>query len=112
MKIGIKQGRDIKKDLEIGICGEHGGDPNSIKFCHSADVSYVSASPHRIPIAIVAAAQAAIEQKSTKKSKTKKKSRRWYYEFVLQIILHVQMYVLENRQQCRDRVNVRPLDPS
>tara|TARA_B100001540_G_scaffold115642_1_gene103614 strand:- start:1993 stop:3924 length:1932 start_codon:yes stop_codon:yes gene_type:complete len=70
MKIGIKQGRDIKKDLEIGICGEHGGDPNSIKFCHSADVSYVSASPHRIPIAIVAAAQASIEQK---KSKPKKK---------------------------------------
>ena len=69
MRIGIKQGRDIKKDLEIGICGEHGGDPNSIKFCHSADVSYVSASPHRIPIAILAAAQAAIEQKKTKKSK-------------------------------------------
>jgi pyruvate,orthophosphate dikinase len=69
MKIGIKQGRDIKKNLEIGICGEHGGDPNSIKFCHSADVSYVSASPHRIPIAILAAAQAAIEQKKTKKSK-------------------------------------------
>ena len=70
MKIGIKQGRDMKKDLEIGICGEHGGDPNSIKFCHSVDVSYVSASPHRIPIAIVAAAQASIEQK---KSKPKKK---------------------------------------
>jgi len=68
MRIGIKQGRDIKKDLEIGICGEHGGDPNSIKFCHSADVSYVSASPHRIPIAILAAAQAVIEQKKTKKS--------------------------------------------
>ena len=69
MRIGIKQGRDIKKDLEIGICGEHGGDPNSIKFCHSADISYVSASPHRIPIAILAAAQAVIEQKKTKKSK-------------------------------------------
>ena len=69
MRIGIKQGRDIKKDLEIGICGEHGGDPNSIKFCHSADVSYVSASPHRIPIAILAAAQAVIEQKKTKKPK-------------------------------------------
>jgi len=69
MRIGIKQGRDIKKDLEIGICGEHGGDPNSIKFCHSVDVSYVSASPHRIPIAILAAAQAVIEQKKTKKSK-------------------------------------------
>ena len=69
MRIGIKQGRYIKRDLEIGICGEHGGDPNSIKFCHSADVSYVSASPHRIPIAILAAAQAVIEQKKTKKSK-------------------------------------------
>ena len=66
MKIGIKQGRAIKKDLEIGICGEHGGDPNSIKFCHSADISYVSASPPRIPIAIIAAAQATINQKSKK----------------------------------------------
>jgi Phosphoenolpyruvate synthase/pyruvate phosphate dikinase len=69
--MALNKGRDIKKDLEIGICGEHGGDPNSIKFCHSANVSYVSASPHRIPIAIVAAAQAAIEQKKTKKSKKK-----------------------------------------
>ena len=64
MKIAISQGRQTKKNLEIGICGEHGGDPNSIKFCHSAGISYVSASPHRIPIAIVAAAQAAINQKS------------------------------------------------
>ena len=63
-KIAISQGRQTKKNLEIGICGEHGGDPNSIKFCHSAGISYVSASPHRIPIAIVAAAQAAINQKS------------------------------------------------
>jgi len=63
MDIAISQGRKIKNDLEIGICGEHGGDPNSIKFCHSANVSYVSASPHRIPIAIVAAAQAAINKK-------------------------------------------------
>ena len=63
MNIAISRGRKIKKNLEIGICGEHGGDPNSIKFCHSADVSYVSASPHRIPIAIVAAAQAAINKK-------------------------------------------------
>jgi len=66
MKIAILQGRKHKKDLEIGICGEHGGDPNSIKFCHSANISYVSASPHRIPIAIVAAAQAAINQKSVR----------------------------------------------
>jgi len=63
MDIAVSRGRKIKSDLEIGICGEHGGDPNSIKFCHDADVSYVSASPHRIPIAIVAAAQAAINKK-------------------------------------------------
>ena len=67
MKIGIKQGRIVKSNLEIGICGEHGGDPNSIKFCHSSGVSYVSASPHRIPIAIIAAAQASISQKSRSK---------------------------------------------
>ena len=63
MKIGIKQGRSVQKNLEIGICGEHGGDPNSVKFCHAADISYVSSSPYRIPTAILAAAQAVIEQK-------------------------------------------------
>lgn len=55
--------------MEVGICGEHGGDPSSIKFCHSVGLSYVSASPHRIPIAIVAAAQAAIEQPKKKSKK-------------------------------------------
>ena len=83
MKIGISNGRSIKPNMEIGICGEHGGDPNSIKFCHGAGLSYVSASPHRIPIAIVAAAQAAIEQPkklikkaSAKKATKKKKSKK------------------------------------
>ncbi len=66
MKIGIAHGRGVRKNLEIGICGEHGGDPNSIKFCHKVGLSYVSASPHRIPIAIVAAAQAAIENPKRK----------------------------------------------
>jgi len=66
IKIGISKGRALKPKLEVGICGEHGGDPNSIKFCHGANLSYVSASPHRIPIAIVAAAQAAIEQPKRK----------------------------------------------
>ena len=70
MKIGIANGRKVKPKMEIGICGEHGGDPNSIKFCHNAGLSYVSASPHRIPIALIAAAQAAIEQpKMVKKRK-------------------------------------------
>ena len=63
MNIAISRGRKIKSNLEIGICGEHGGDPDSIRFCHSADISYVSASPFRIPVAIVAAAQAAINKK-------------------------------------------------
>ena len=71
MKIGIGMGRKVRPNMEIGICGEHGGDPNSIKFCHGEGLSYVSASPHRIPIAIVAAAQAAIEQ--PKKTRIKKK---------------------------------------
>jgi pyruvate,orthophosphate dikinase len=73
MKIGIAGGRSIKPNMEIGICGEHGGDPNSIKFCHHEKLSYVSASPHRIPIAIISAAQAAIEQlkQPTKKLTTK-----------------------------------------
>ena len=73
MQIGISNGRKVRKNMEIGICGEHGGDPNSIKFCHKAGLSYVSASPHRIPIAIVAAAQAAIENPKKAKSKSKKK---------------------------------------
>ena len=65
MEIGIRHGRKARPDMEIGICGEHGGDPRSIVFCHRAGLSYVSASPHRIPIAIVAAAQAAIMKKGT-----------------------------------------------
>ena len=69
IKIGIAAGRGIRKNMEVGICGEHGGDPSSIKFCHGEGLSYVSASPHRIPIAIVAAAQAVIEQKNIKKSR-------------------------------------------
>ena len=68
MDIAVSRGRKIKSDLEIGICGEHGGDPDSIRFCHSADISYVSASPFRIPVAIVAAAQAAINKKYKKLS--------------------------------------------
>ena len=66
IKIGIANGRRIRKNMEVGICGEHGGDPSSIKFCHKAGLSYVSASPHRIPIAIVAAAQASIEYSKKK----------------------------------------------
>ncbi|HEV2192372.1 MAG TPA: pyruvate, phosphate dikinase [Nitrosopumilaceae archaeon] len=77
MQIAIAKGRSIKPNLEIGICGEHGGDPNSIKFCHKAGLSYVSASSHRIPIAILAAAQAVLLEKSEKnKSKTKRSKKK------------------------------------
>ncbi|MYB30850.1 MAG: pyruvate, phosphate dikinase [Cenarchaeum sp. SB0663_bin_5] len=62
MNIAISKGRSVNSSMEIGICGEHGGDPNSVKFCHASGISYVSASPHRIPIAMVAAAQAAISE--------------------------------------------------
>jgi pyruvate,orthophosphate dikinase len=71
IKMGIASGRKVRKNMEVGICGEHGGDPSSIKFCHAEGLSYVSASPHRIPIALVAAAQAAIEQPKKAKSKRK-----------------------------------------
>ena len=75
IKMGLAAGRELRPNMEVGICGEHGGDPSSIKFCHDVGLSYVSASPHRIPIAIVAAAQAAIEQPKKVKSKTKKKKK-------------------------------------
>jgi pyruvate,orthophosphate dikinase len=60
IKIGTERGRKTRKDLEIGICGEHGGDPESIEFCHKVGMNYVSCSPYRVPIARLAAARAAI----------------------------------------------------
>jgi pyruvate,orthophosphate dikinase len=62
MKVALDMSRGVKRDLEIGICGEHGGDPKSIEFCSNIGLDYVSASSHRIPIAILAAAQSAIKQ--------------------------------------------------
>src|SRR5919106_1382786 len=62
MKVAIDLSRGVKRDIEIGICGEHGGDPSSIEFCSNIGLDYVSASSHRIPIAILAAAQSAIKQ--------------------------------------------------
>ncbi|MCJ7777143.1 MAG: pyruvate, phosphate dikinase, partial [Sedimentisphaerales bacterium] len=60
IKMGITRGRKTRKDLEIGICGEHGGDPDSIDFCHRVGMDYVSCSPFRVPIARLAAARAAV----------------------------------------------------
>jgi pyruvate,orthophosphate dikinase len=61
MRLGIERGRKTRAKLKLGICGEHGGDPDSVRFCHRAGLDYVSCSPYRVPIARLAAAQAAIE---------------------------------------------------
>ena len=66
IKFGIDRGRSTRKNLKVGICGEHGGDPDSVKFCHRVGMNYVSCSPFRVPIARLAAAQAALEGKKKK----------------------------------------------
>ncbi len=60
VKLAIERGRKTRPDIKLGICGEHGGDPASVKFCHDAGLTYVSCSPYRVPIARLAAAQAAL----------------------------------------------------
>ena len=62
MRIGVQKGRKVKKELEIGICGEHGGDPRSVAFCHEVGLDYVSCAAFRVPIAKLAAAQAALKR--------------------------------------------------
>jgi len=67
MRWGIEQGRKTRDKLKIGICGEHGGDADSVKFCHAVGMDYVSASPFRVPIARLAAAQVVVEEREAKK---------------------------------------------
>jgi pyruvate,orthophosphate dikinase len=69
MQIAIEKGRQTRPDLKLGICGEHGGEPDSVKFCHRIGLNYVSCSPFRVPIARLAAAQAALEDKKGAKKK-------------------------------------------
>jgi pyruvate,orthophosphate dikinase len=71
MKIAVEKGRSTRPEIKLGICGEHGGDPDSIKFCHRVGLTYVSCSPFRVPVARLAAAQAALEEESAKKAKKK-----------------------------------------
>jgi pyruvate,orthophosphate dikinase len=66
IKIGIERGRKTRPDLEVGICGEHGGEPRSVEFCHQVGMNYVSCSPFRVPIAKLAAAQAVLKEKMKK----------------------------------------------
>ena len=61
VRMGVEKGRATNPDLKVGICGEHGGEPSSVKFCAKLGMNYVSCSPYRVPIARAAAAQAAIE---------------------------------------------------
>jgi len=68
MKIAVEKGRSTRPDIKLGICGEHGGDPDSVKFCHRIGLTYVSCSPFRVPVARLAAAQAALDDKSTAKT--------------------------------------------
>jgi pyruvate,orthophosphate dikinase len=67
IKMATELGRKTRPDIKLGICGEHGGDPASVKFCHRVGLNYVSCSPFRVPIARLAAAQAALEEKGKKK---------------------------------------------
>ncbi len=67
IEMGTKQGRESHKKLKVGICGEHGGDPTSVEFCHRVGLDYVSCSPYRVPIARLAAAQAAVKEKRRQK---------------------------------------------
>ncbi len=67
VKMGVELGRKVRPDLKIGICGEHGGEPSSVKFCHRTGLDYVSCSPYRVTVARLAAAQASIEEKRGRK---------------------------------------------
>ena len=69
MKMSVDLGRKTRKDLKIGICGEHGGEPNSVEFCHKIGLNYVSCSPYRVTLAKLAAARAAIKEKLEKKKR-------------------------------------------
>ena len=62
MRIAVERGRETKPELKLGICGEHGGEPSSVDFCHRIGLDYVSCSPYRVPLARLAAAQAALKE--------------------------------------------------
>ena len=70
-KFSLAKGRETNAKIKLGICGEHGGDPDSVKFCHRIGLNYVSCSPYRVPVARLAAAQAAIEEKRQAKTARK-----------------------------------------
>jgi pyruvate,orthophosphate dikinase len=74
VKMGTEKGRSTRPDLKVGICGEHGGEPSSVEFCHRTGLNYVSCSPFRVPIARLAAARAVVKELASSKSKKSKPS--------------------------------------
>ena len=76
MEIAVVRGQSARPGIKLGICGEHGGDPNSVTFCHKLGLNYVSCSPYRVPVARLAAAQAAIEDGSAGAAPSKKKAKK------------------------------------
>ncbi|MCS7089529.1 MAG: pyruvate, phosphate dikinase [Verrucomicrobiota bacterium] len=77
MQIAVEKGRKTRPDIKLGICGEHGGDPDSVKFCHRIGLTYVSCSPFRVPVARLAAAQAALEEEAqAAKAATEKRGKK------------------------------------
>jgi pyruvate,orthophosphate dikinase len=76
MEMGVRLGREVRPELEVGICGEHGGDPASIHFCHRIGLDYVSCSPYRVPVARLAAAQAALAEGDARPATPRKAARR------------------------------------
>jgi pyruvate,orthophosphate dikinase len=83
IKIAVQGGRETRPDIKLGICGEHGGDPASVVFCHKIGLNYVSCSPLRIPVAKLAAAQAAIKEKKEKAaSKDEDSGTREFYGII------------------------------
>jgi len=73
MKMAVEKGRSARPGIKLGICGEHGGDPSSIEFCHMIGLNYVSCSPFRVPIARLAAARAAIKHVSPSRAAEKRR---------------------------------------
>jgi len=76
VKMSVNRGRETRPDIKLGICGEHGGEPSSVMFCHTAGLNYVSCSPYRVPIARLAAAQAAVLEKMAEKSEKEKAEKK------------------------------------
>jgi pyruvate,orthophosphate dikinase len=75
MQIAVEKGNKTRPGIKLGICGEHGGDPDSVKFCHRIGLTYVSCSPFRVPVARLAAAQAALEEEAAKAGKKSAKKK-------------------------------------